>query len=162
MQFEQRHDFPKPKATILKMFSDAEYFRRKYELIGSSSYELLECEREAQRFRIRYRFTSRADIPLPDFVRKFVSETMFVVQQDVWDIQNGSGRLDIEIRGIPVKIWTEMSLEDSATGCTNVLRFNINCTVPLIGPKFEKVLADDVKLKSEVDRKVSLSLLHDY
>ena len=162
MQFQERHEFPRPRQAVLKMFSDVRYFKRKFEMTGARAFEVLEEERVGDHFRIRYRFHVAAQAPLPDFVKKFVRDSMQVMQEDSWDLTKATGRLDIEIRGVPVSVSCDMKLEDTAGGCVNLLNFSLKCSVPLLGGKIEKVLAQDVSVKSKADRDASLAILEDY
>lgn len=163
MKFDDEHKFTKPPATLLKMFTDRAYFERKYTaLAGIKDFEVLECEASGTHFHITHRSAQKADIPLPDFARKFVSDSMIVTQTDTWDTATGIGRLDVAVKGMPMKISCEMKVEASGKGSVNRFKWNVSSGIPLIGGKLERLLVDDIKTKSVTDHAESARLLKDY
>ena len=104
MQFNDKHSFDKPSATVLKMFSDRAYFERKYKELGFSNVEVLECTNDGRKFRIKARYSAPLDAPLPDFAKKFFAAANVITQSDTWDLEKKTGRLEAEIRGVPVKV----------------------------------------------------------
>ena len=162
MKFDDKHTFNKPAATVMKMFSDRGYFERKYQQLGVDDLEILECGKSGNTFRIKSRFKVKNDAPLPDFAKKFMAEKNTVTQQDTWDCTAMTGRLDIEIKGVPVKVSADMALKNEGGGCANHLKWNISCGIPLIGGKLESVVSEDIKAKSKADVATSRKILNDY
>lgn len=84
-----------------------------------------------------------AEVKVPSFARKFVPELMTVTQRDSWNASAKTGRLDIELKGVPGDIVCHMHLEDTDSGCDLVMDWEISSNVPLVGGKLEKVLWED-------------------
>lgn len=162
MKFEEQLRFEQPAATVLRMYTDRSFFERKYKGAGAWDVEVLEHEKSERHFRIKCRFNMKSDAPLPDFARKFIGESISVVQQDAWDLQKLTGRIETEIRGAPVKISADMALRDEGEGSANELRWNVSCAIPLIGGKLEKVVAQDLQAKSGKDYEITRKILKDY
>ena len=162
MNFEEKHSFDRPVETVSKMYFDRAFFERKYREQGAWDVEVLEHHRDDRTFRIKCRFTMKSDAPIPDFARKFVADSISIVQQDSWDMQKLTGRIDTELKGMPVKIFADMTLSPDGQGCVNRLKWNVACNIPLIGGKLEKIIAEDLQIKSKKDQQVSKSILQDY
>lgn len=162
MQFNDKHTFDKPAATVLKMFSDKAYFERKYRELGYSNVEVLEHAADAKKFRIKVRYSAPNSAPLPDFAKKFLGETNTVVQSDTWDLERKTGRLEAEIKGVPVKVAADMKLADEGAGSANTLKWSLSCGIPLIGGKLEQVVAGDIKAKGATDLAKSREILKSY
>ncbi|WP_028007099.1 DUF2505 domain-containing protein [Solimonas flava] len=163
MKHEQKQTFDKPPETVIRMFGDRRYFERKYELLGFRDIEVLEHEAAGDRFRIRVRYTAGADIPLPDFARKFVSGDITIVQEDRWDLAKKTGRLEVDLRGLPVKVGADMALVGLGKGgAANTLSWDVRCSIPLVGGKLEKLLLADIEAKADADLAASRKILADY
>jgi len=162
MKFDDQHKLNKPAASVLAMYSDRAYFERKYKTLdGVKDFEIIECEAKGDTFRIKHRSQQRSDIPMPDFAKKFLGEYNSVVQQDTWNLKTGVGRLEIELKGVPLKISADMKVA-GADKATNTFNWNVSCSIPLLGGKLEKLIADDIRAKSAADMLLSNKLLADY
>jgi hypothetical protein len=162
MKYEQKQSFDKPASTVIKMFGDRRYFERKYAELGFKNVEVLEHEKNGDHFTIRIRYTAAADVPLPDFAKKFVPGEMNIVQRDTWDLKKKTGRLEVELRGIPLKVGAAMRLADEGKGCANTLAWDVSCSIPLVGGKLEKLLVSDIQAKADADLAASRKILADY
>lgn len=162
MKFDDLHKLNKPAASVLAMYSDRAYFERKYKTLdGVKDFEILECEAKGDSFRIKHRSQQRSDIPMPDFAKKILGEYNSVVQQDTWNLKTGVGRLEIELKGVPLKISADMKVA-GADKATNTFNWVVSCGIPLLGGKLEKLIADDIRAKSAADMVLSNKLLADY
>lgn len=162
MHEQRKARFPKGAETVLRMFTDQNYFIKKYEMTGATNIELLNVEHQGDHFSIEVNRDVPADVPLPKFAKKMVSETMSVKQKDSWNTADRTGRLDIHIKGVPVELYCEMELVDEGDSSTLVLDFHANANIPLIGKKVERLLLDDVIHKTESDSAAGVELLADY
>ena len=163
MQFNDKHSFDKPSANVIKMFSDKAYFERKYKDLGFGNIEVLEHSTDGKKFKIKVRYSARNEAPMiPDFAKKFLGETNVVTQTDSWDIEKKTGRLEAEIRGVPVKVSADMSLKDEGAGSANSLKWTISCGIPLLGGKLEQVVAGDIQAKAKSDVAKSREILKSY
>ena len=162
MQFTDTHKFDKPAATVIKMFSDKAYFERKYRELGFKNIEVLEHKVDAKRFRIKVRYSAPNSAPIPDFAKKFLGENNLITQSDTWDLEKKTGRIEAEIRGVPVKVVADMKLADEGAGSANTLKWDLSCGIPFIGGKLEEVVAGDIKGKSKTDLAKSREILKGY
>jgi hypothetical protein len=162
MQFNDKHSFDKPAASVLKMFSDRAYFERKYRELGYRDIEVLEHALDARRFRITVRYTAPNSAPVPDFAKKFLGQTNSVTQSDTWDLEKRTGRLEAEIRGVPVKVSADMKLADAGAGSANTLKWTVSCGIPLLGGKLEQLVAGDIQAKGKADLAKSREILAGY
>ena len=162
MQYQEDHRFERPIEVVSRMYFDRAFFERKYREQGAWDVEVLEHRRDERSFLIKCRFQMKSDAPIPDFAKKFVSDSISVVQQDSWDIPTLTGRIETELKGMPVRISADMALKSEATGCVNQLKWTVSCSIPLIGGKLEKIIAEDLQIKSRRDQQVSKAILKDY
>ena len=162
MQFNEKHTFDKPAATVLKMFSDRAYFEKKYAALGYKNVEVLEHAADAKRFRIKVRYSAPNSAPVPDFAKKFLGENNIVTQSDTWDLEKKTGRLEAEIKGVPVKVAADMKLADEGSGSTNTLKWNLSCGIPLLGGKLEQIVGSDIQSKAKTDLAKSREILKNY
>lgn len=162
MKFDDKHSYDKPAATVLKMYSDRAFFERKYKELAVRELEVLEHSKTDTQFRIKCRFLMKNDAPLPDFAKKFLPAENLVTQSDVWDLKAATGRLEIEIKGVPAKISADMALRDEAGRAANHFRWNVSCGIPFVGGKLEQILSQDIQSKSKTDLAASRKILADY
>lgn len=162
MKFEERHSFEQPAATVMKMYADRKFFDRKYQEVGAIECELLDEQKSATRFSVKYRLVMKSDAPLPDVAKKIMGDTVKMVQQDAWDITKRTGRIDIEIKGAPIKIFADMKLIEENGKGINVQSWTISCSIPFVGGKVEAAIAEDIKAKSRRDLVASRKIILDY
>ena len=162
MKFDDKHTFDKPAATVLRMFSDRAYFEKKYQALGYKDVKVLEHAADAKKFRIKVQYSAPNSAPVPDFAKKFLGETNVVTQSDTWDLERKTGRLEAEIRGVPVKVAADMKLADEGAGSANSLKWNLSCGIPLLGGKLEQLVAGDIQAKAKTDLAKSREILKGY
>jgi hypothetical protein len=162
VKFGDTHAFDRPAATVLKMFSDKTYFEKKYAALGYKNIEVLEHKLDAKKFRIKVRYTAPNSAPVPDFAKKFLGATNTVTQTDAWDLEKKTGRLEAEIKGVPVKVAADMKLADEGGGAANSLKWNLDCGIPFVGGKLEQLVAADIQSKAQGDLATSRELLKGY
>lgn len=161
-QFTDKHQFSKDRDTVLKMFTDRDYFVNKYEMMGGRNIEVLEHEEDGSEFRITVSREVNQDAQLPGFLKKFVGETMTVVQTDCWNKENYTGWLEVDLEGVPADIRAEMHLTEEAEGGANNLEFQVKVSLPLIGGKIEDFLLKDIHKRMPDDVEKSRELLERY
>jgi hypothetical protein len=162
MKFEERHSFDQPAETVMRMYADKAFFDRKYQDVGAIECELLEHQKNDARFSVKYRLVMKSDAPLPEVARKIMGDTVGMVQQDAWDLGKRTGRIDIDIKGAPLKISADMKLIDEGGKGVNVQTWNVSCSIPLVGGKIEAAIAEDIKAKSRRDLAASRKIILDY
>lgn len=163
MKFEDKHVLDKPAATVIKMYSDQKFFERKYAAVGAWDIVVLECSKDDKTFRIKCRYTIKASATqIPAAIQKFVGGTTHITQTDTWDLKALTGRLDVEVKGAPVKVTADMVLKDEGQGAVNLMKWNVSSSIPLIGGKLEQMIVDDIKAKSAADVAASRKILADY
>jgi hypothetical protein len=162
VKFEDKYVYNKPAATVIKMFTDRKYFEDKYKQTGAKDIEVLEHEKSDKKFRIKCRFKMKNDAPLPDLLKKFMGEYNTIVQEDIWDIASRTGKLNIEIKGAPIKVNADMSLRDDGDGSANIVKWDVSAGIPFIGGKLESFIAQDIKSKAKPDLVISNKLLASY
>lgn len=162
MKFTDSHEFDVSSDTVIKMFSDPDYFTGKYEALGFSNIEVLEHTQDGDEFSITVRYEAPSDAPVPGFAKKFMAETNVVTQTDCWNVADKTGELTAEIKGLPATIKAQMELVDDGDGCSNELNWNINCSIPLVGGKVEKLIAQDIQSKAASDLAQTRAMLANY
>ena len=55
-----------------------------------------------------------------------------------------------------------MELVDDGDGCSNELSWNISCSIPLVGGKVEKLIAQDIQSKAASDLAQTRAMLANY
>lgn len=162
MKFEERHSFDQPAATVMKMYADRAFFDRKYKEVAALECELLDEQKSAAGCSVRYRLVMKSDAPLPAVAKKILGDTVKMVQQDAWDLNKRTGRIDIEISNAPIKLFADMSLIEENGKAVNVQSWTVTCNIPLIGGKIEAAIAQDIKAKSRRDLIASRKIVLDY
>lgn len=162
MKFEERHSFDQPAATVMKMYADRQFFDRKYQAVGALETELLEEQHSAAVAMVRYRLVMKSDAPLPDMARKIMGDSIRMVQTDRWDLASRTGKLEIDIKGAPLKIWADMRVVEEGGKGVNIQSWTITCSIPLVGGKVEAAIAQDIRTKSRRDFEASRQIILDY
>jgi len=162
MKYEERQEFDQPWDIVKQMFSDPAYFEKKAKLLKRRDVKVLEHEKNGDHFRIRFSFDETPTIELPSYAQRFAGKSAHVIEEDRWNLKTRTGKLSFELQGLPVKLGAEMKVLDTDSGCVNVLSWNVSCSLPLVGGKFEKLIAQDIQHKAGHDLAVSQALLKKY
>ncbi len=156
MRYQEKKLYEHPGRVIIKTLTRVDYHLDKYRRLAGA-VEVLEQSDADDVFFIKTRRQSHIDVPLPDFARKLVPTHLHIVQSERWDRRSLSGELRIELPGLPVQISAQMSLHDTATGCEQILDFNLVVAMPLFASKLESLLAEDFRKKFAADTAASHS-----
>lgn len=165
MRFEASHRLPAPPETVLAMYRDPDYARRRFILAGHEAVEVTDQQLTAEHLRTASRYRMRPDIELPGLARRFVPQGMPVTVESVeeWVIATRRGRLDIRILPLPqTRITADLHLD--ADGDDSIIRiaWHIDCRIPLIGGRLAALLGEDIRIKSRKDHEASCEIINDY
>lgn len=162
MQFTQKLDYVRDSDTVIKMFGDKDYFVRKFELLNARNFEVLEYSLDGNNFRIKMKAEFPMSAPVPGFAKKFVGDSVTVVETDSWNLATKTGNIEVDVKGAPVDASGIMTLSDGGKGAINSIDWTVKCSVPLVGKKLEGLIADDIKAKGADDERVSNEIVADY
>lgn len=91
------------------------------------------------------RVTTRRELPtdqVPDFVRRFVGDTLTVVRVDTWAAAGADGsrrgEMAVEIAGAPVRLTGTLALTPDGATTVEDVDGDLKASVPLVGGKVEK------------------------
>ena len=133
--------FDADPATVFAMLTDEEYIGRKARAANAIRHEV-SVTRTGDQVTIRLLRVMPPDVP--DFVRRFVGETINLQQADVWGpaAPDGSrtGTIAIDMTGAPVTLRGTLRLEPDGTGSVVSADGKIKASVPFVGGKIEKAV----------------------
>jgi uncharacterized protein YndB with AHSA1/START domain len=155
LRTEQRYDAD--PATVFAMLTDEAFLARKAQATGALRHEG-SVDRAGDRVTVRLLRVMPPD--LPDFVRRFIGDTIDLDQTDTWEppAADGSrtGSIRINMGGAPVQLTGNMRLAPTETGSQTTIDAEIKAAIPLFGSKIERAVYDAlleaVRIEEEAGR----------
>jgi uncharacterized protein YndB with AHSA1/START domain len=132
---------------VFAMITDEAFLARKSVATGALSHDVSSTPTSDGGVTVRVDRVLPAVVP--DFVRKFVGETLRVVQVDTWGPEqpDGSraGTFDVEISGAPGTMRGTLALQsDGRAGTVQRFDGDVRISVPFVGGKIEKSATEAV------------------
>lgn len=159
MHYQEVIRYEQPAKTVLRHFTDPDFYVRKYREQGASNIRVEASERTATRFSVTIARDVPVEVDVPAFARGLLPPTITLVQTDSWDLEQRQSRLEIAFKGMPVRLTGTTRLTDTPTGAREDLLFDIRVNVPLIGGKLEELLVRDLQLKFSKDTAVTHAII---
>ncbi|MGH8774867.1 MAG: DUF2505 domain-containing protein [Jiangellaceae bacterium] len=160
MDLRTELNFDADPATVFAMFTDDAYLARKAAATGALRHDS-SVIRDGDRVTVRLLRVMPPEVP--DFVRRFVGDTIDLDQTDVWGpaAADGSrtGSIRIGMGGAPVNLAGGMTLAPSRSGSTATIDAKVKASVPLLGGKIEKAVHDAVVQAVRVEERVGRAWL---
>lgn len=140
MQIAAQITYPAAPEAVFAMLTDEDFVRQVCEATGAVRHEA----------GVEYAgggavVTTRRELPtdeIPDFIRRFVGQTLTVLRVDTWGpaAADGSraGSLTVEIVGAPVRMTGTLRLRAGGAGTVEDVDGDLKASVPLIGGKVER------------------------
>jgi hypothetical protein len=86
---------------------------------------------------------------VPDFARKFVGQTLTVVQTETWHPANADGSRDADVKGeianTPVTLKGTARISADGAQTVQAIDLDVKVAVPLIGKKMEPFVVDAIR-----------------
>ncbi|WP_116947322.1 DUF2505 domain-containing protein [Jiangella endophytica] len=148
--------FDADPAAVFAMLTDEAYIEKKTMAANAIRHEVT-VRRDGDRVTIDLLRVMPPDVP--DFVRRFVGETIDIKQRDIWGpaAADGSreGSIALEMSGAPVKATGTMTLVANG-GASTVLTIKglLKASVPLVGGKIEQAVHQGLTEAARIEERV--------
>ena len=133
-------------AAVFAMVTDEKFLLAKYDAVGMTNSKVLESTALPDG---GHRVRTERDVAtegVPDFVKKLVGERTTIVETDEWGpaAADGSrtGTWKAEAKTAPLVMKGTFALTPSGAGSQVVISGEVKASVPLIGGKVEKAVAE--------------------
>ncbi|PSK97892.1 uncharacterized protein DUF2505 [Haloactinopolyspora alba] len=144
-------------ATVFEMLTDETFIARKTTAAKALRHDVT-ITRQGERVTIELTRVMPPDVP--DFVRRFVGDTIEIQQTDVWEAARPdgtrSGTITLDMVGTPVSCSGTMSLQRSDGGTVMTIDGTVKASVPLVAGKVERAvhegLAEAARIEESVGR----------
>ncbi|MBD0292588.1 MAG: DUF2505 domain-containing protein, partial [Jiangellaceae bacterium] len=155
MDLRTEYRYDADPATVFAMLTDEAFLSRKARATGALRHEA-SVTRAGDQVTVRLLRVMPPDVP--DFVRRFVGETIDLEQIDVWQpaAADGSraGSIRIAISGAPVHLTGAMTLAPDGAKTTVVVDAQIRASIPFLGGRVEEALHDAVLQAARTEEQV--------
>jgi hypothetical protein len=137
-----------PADEVYATMVDPDFLRSRLQRIGGPGADLLDhaTDTEGAHYRLRHGLDAK---DLPPAVRGVLPGTITIERTERWTRQDRGrylGDVQVAIPGTPASAAGGMRLHDTADGGSELqVRADVTVQVPLLGPKIEGVVADQVR-----------------
>lgn len=138
--------YPRSPEGLKQMYLDREYQEAKYRALKDRKTDIQELAETADGWKLTV--DREVDANLPDFAKKVLGDTNRLIQREVWRKSGDDYVCDVVIDspGKPVTIKGSMKMEKTGDDTSNwAVDFTIKASVPLVGGKIEKLVADETQ-----------------
>lgn len=149
---------------VFEMICSPDYQELKCTRGGALEHEVaVEIEEDARTIVSRRRLPTDA---FPDFVRKFVGDSVDVVETQVWGLaadEDGghSASLKVEIPRTPVVMSGSVYLTPSGAGTEHTVEGELKANIPFLGAKIEQAIAPVIASALRLEGRLSREWLKD-
>jgi hypothetical protein len=158
LRTEQHYDAD--PSTVFAMLTDEAFLARKAEATGALRHEG-SVVRDGDRVTVRLLRVMPPEVP--DFVRRFIGDTIDLDQVDTWEPAGAdgsrTGSIRIAMGGAPVQLTGVMRLIPTTTGCLTSTDAEIKAAIPLFGGKIEKAVHDALLQAVQIEESVGRAWL---
>lgn len=151
--------YPASAATVLRMMTQVDFHTAKLQRLGISGYQLLDQQRDAERFSVRIRRRVPIEVPVPALLQKLVPAQLLVVHEDRWTLADARGEVIFEFQGLPLQLACCTALQDADGGCVLSYDWEVQAKVPMVGGAVEMLLLADLEKKLAAETRVGIELL---
>lgn len=147
--------FDADPAAVFAMLTDEAYIEKKTMAANAIRYTA-SVRRDGDRVTIDLLRVMPPDVP--DFVRRFVGETIDIKQRDTWGqaAVDGSreGSLALEMSGAPVRATGTMTLVRNGAATVLTIKGLLKASIPLVGGKIEQALHQGLTEAAKIEERV--------
>lgn len=155
-----RAEITYPTATVEQVYAlvtDPKFRSAVCEATHALSYDVDVDKRPGGTALVTVRRTMPAEVP--DFVKKFVGETIDVVQTEEWGAPDSRGHrsadLDVQIKGQPAKMTGTLDTQAAGAGARTSIRGELKVSIPFIGNKIEPEIAKALLAAVEAEQRTA-------
>ncbi|MGB5209355.1 MAG: DUF2505 domain-containing protein [Gammaproteobacteria bacterium] len=142
---EAIHEYDHPVEKVFAAFTDADFYLAKFEGIGAREVEVIACSESDGVFSIE--ISREVPLDVPAALKAVLGSWTTVIQNEEWvegENDDFLNELDISSEGVPAKITGTMVLYGNENGgCVNEVTICIDCSIPLVGGRLEKFVAEN-------------------
>jgi hypothetical protein len=138
MNLRHENVYDAPAAAVFKMITDPA-FRQKV----SEATDAISCSAAYGGGKLVVR-EEQAVKGVPGFAKKFVGDSTVAIHTEVWT-DEASATFEVETPGKPTHITGTVTLTETAGRTTHAYDLDVKASVPLVGGKLEKLVADLTK-----------------
>lgn len=163
MDFDATIRLPARVDEVAAMLADPVYVDGKAAAMGALEHEADVSTLPDGTLTVRLRRVMPAVVP--EFVRRFVGETITVVETDHWypEQPDGTrrGELTVQIERAPVSVHGTMRLvpDDDGTGSVQSAHATIRAKVPLVGRQIEEAIVQVLDMAARKEEEVAIAWL---
>lgn len=147
--------YPATPDEVFAMLSDETFVARKAAATGALSHEADVDEADG---RVTVHLRRVMPPHVPDFVRRFVGDTVDLEQVDVWEPAGTDGTrrgtFTVKIAGAPVSVNGTLRLAPGDSGTVETVEATVKASIPFVGGKVEQSVHDAVLLAARKENEV--------
>ena len=163
MKHQIKVRFPANSDVVLKAFTDKDFHTGKLEQMDCPDYEVLGHSYDGKDFQVKISRKVPITVSMPGPVKKLLGGgELTIVHEDCWNVASKTGHVNLDIKGMPVRMACALSLVDEGDGCVYTYDWEVTAKVPLIGKLLEKTLVADLNEKIPLETEVGIALLANY
>ena len=132
MKVHVKHTLKTDVASALKLCTDQKHQETVYDQLGGSDVKI---KREGRSPNVTLRISRKEVANPPAAIRRLVPATNEVSHTEDWsaDGDGYAADIDIDIKGVPVKIVGTKTLQPEKGGCSVEWKFDVTSGIPLLG-----------------------------
>jgi len=139
--------YPASSDVVIKMMTDKKFYTDRLELQGLRDYEVVSHKADGKTFSITIK-------------RKITA--MNVISVESWNLAKKTGRITVELQGMPMEVSCDTALADEGKDCVLTYHWNIHSKIPLVGGKIEKQFAGENEKVIPEQTRYGVELLKNY
>lgn len=147
--------FDADPAAVFAMLTDEAYIEKKT-MAANAIRHTVTVRRDGDRATIDLLRVMPPDVP--DFVRRFVGDTIDIKQRDTWGpaAADGSreGGIELEMSGAPVRATGTMTLVPNGGSTVLTIKGLLKASVPLVGGKIEQAVHQGLTEAAKIEERV--------
>jgi hypothetical protein len=157
MKVHVKHTLKTDVASALKLCTERKHQEAIYAQLGGTDVKI---KRDGRSPNVKLRISRKEAANPPAAIRKLVPSTTEVSHTEDWaaDGEGYASDIDIDIKGVPVKIVGTKSLQPEKGGCSVEWNFEVTSGIPLLGGIIASFAGSEIEQKLEKEFKVLKSM----